>query len=365
MNGLKEAPTVLLLSGTCAVLLLYSCTTISLNGKPFQHPILLTLVIFLGESMNLGIYSIFKKVRENRMEGTGNTHILTYGEVLQYKHSTLFAIGTLDSISNIILITGLGITYPTVFILSCLSSLIFVHLLAYLYRENHGKTHQCIGLILISIGIFSTCIYRIFAFDDWDRNKVMTGILLIIFGSCMKSVSLVISDHNFKSLNNPALSVTGIKALYGFLMTVLYYVLFSFFKFFPPFQPYLDNIKDIPAEIENYPGIVFALIGLCLLSTFYEASASILTKNEKPEKKIAFDAVRVILVSFAAIMFEWEPQSIFFLGSGILTLFGLFVYADSTLLIKVYKAIFIRPRRTVFNEDDATNITQSSPAETA
>lgn len=78
----------------------------------------MTLVILLGESLNLGIYGVIKKIRENRMEGTGNTHFFTNGDV-QYKHPTLFAIGTLDAMSTIILITGLGITYPSVFIFSC------------------------------------------------------------------------------------------------------------------------------------------------------------------------------------------------------------------------------------------------------
>lgn len=97
-----------------------SCTTISLNGNNFQHPILMTSVILLGESLNLGIYSVIKRIRENRMEGTGgNTHFFTNGDVLQYKHTTIFAIGILDSISSIILITALGFTYPTVFILTC------------------------------------------------------------------------------------------------------------------------------------------------------------------------------------------------------------------------------------------------------
>lgn len=242
----------------------------------------------------------------------------------------------------------------------------FVHLLAHWYRENHGKTNQCIGLVLISIGIFLTSMYRIFSYDDWDRNGVITGILLTILGSCVKSVSMNISDHNFRSLNNPALSVTGFKALYGLLVTILFYILFNFLKLGPPFQTYLDNIKEVPAEIKNYPGIVFALIALCLVSTFYEASASLLIKNGKPENKIAIDAVRVLIVAPIALTIEWEPQSLLILGSGILTLFGLFVYFDSALLIKVYKAIFIRPRRSAFAEaDDTNNITQSSPTETA
>lgn len=209
--------------------------------------------------------------------------------------------------------------------------------------------------------------YRIFSYDDWDRNKVISGILLVLFGSCVKSVSMNVTDHNFRSLNNPALSVTGFKALYGLLMTILFYTIFSFLKLAAPFQTYLDNIREIPAEIENYPGIVFALIALCFVSTFYEASALLLTKNGKPENKIAIDAVRVLIVAPMALTIEWEPQSILILGSGLLTLFGLFVYFDSGLLIKVYKAIFIRPRRSAFSADveDTSNITQSSPTETA
>lgn len=174
-----------------------------------------------------------------------------------------------------------------------------------------------------------------------------------------------ILDHNFKSLNNPALSVTGLKGLYGFLVTIALYIFFNFVKVGLPNDDYLDNVRSLPSEIGKYPGIVFACIFLSIVSTIYEASALMVIKNVKPENRITIDTFRIILICPISLILGWEPEFLLIIGSGILTLFGLFVFLDSTILIKMYKALFIHQRRSAFNVEESSNITQSSPSDTA
>lgn len=237
-------------------------------------------------------------------------------------------------------------------------------MLAYWYREDHGKTHQWIGILIITIGITLLTVNRLFSYDDWDRKKVLTGILLTIFGYYVKSVSMSITDYNFRSLNNPALSVAGRKSFYGLLVTSLLYIPLNFLKLGPPFQLYLDDIKEVPAGIKENPVILIFMVMLLICSTFYEATASILMKNSEIIDRIVTDALRVVPIAIVSLIFGWEPFSIVMFATAIVIFFGLFVYRYESLLKNIYKSICIRPRSASSADVEDNSVTQSSPTET-
>ena len=137
-------------------------STISL-GKKFTHPLLNNLIMFLAESTGIITFNLFFKEEEKKIfelpENIGKTPIETY----------ILAIpAILDLISSLFNSLSLDFLPGSLSRMFHGFSIIFTFFLSIFFLNNKHSIHNCIGIVIIIIGIF---LLGLSEFTDSNNSK--------------------------------------------------------------------------------------------------------------------------------------------------------------------------------------------------
>lgn len=339
------------LSGTFNVLVVKWAYNLKLEGSDgekygFHHPVLFTLLMFLGEFLCFIIYNVAHIILHRRGRSDELEHILTRGE--EFKPLKMLLPSLLETVASILLFTGLYLTYASSFQMIRGSAMIFVGFFSTIFLNQTLKARHWLAILSISWGILDIiCMdlqrvdYDQSSLPYWDHNTILTGDLLIIIAEILHAMQYVYEEKFLKTTDVNPMRATGWKGMFGLVVTALLAVCFNFLPSSIPFNEnshkVFDDWMDIWYQLKQNVWLSIALGVFTISCAAYNYVGMAIVKFSSSGNRLLADYLRVYFIWMFVILLEWEIFNfITFLGLCILQV-GIVLYRRS-IFVDWYRA---------------------------
>ncbi|KNC23705.1 hypothetical protein FF38_01213 [Lucilia cuprina] len=356
---------IFLITGSCNTLLIKwtnTMTGVCNDGiwRYFQHPVVLTFLMFAGEFLCYVLYKTIFCFLRQRNNGSEDTNPLTSGD-REFKPLNMLLPAFLDAISTILFLTGLYLTYVSSFQMIRSSAIIFVGLMGSIHMNQAliGRHWSAIITIICAIIIIiSSDIQRVISdhnsLSHINSNAVLSGDLMIICGSIFQAGRMVYEEKFLKACNVPILQAIGWQGLFGLFITLFLGV---FMNFLPtPIIPFndssrgvFDDLMDVFSQLRSNPWLVVALSLFIVTSLLYGYTSLCIIRFSSSANLVLAESVRSYLVWLIALLLEWEYLNLVSIIGFLILQMGLITYRRA-ILLEWYRSLVLRIWRNRYND---------------
>ncbi|KAK9745386.1 EamA-like transporter family [Popillia japonica] len=232
------------------------------------------------------------------------------------------------------------------------SVIIFVALLSVGFLEKLIKRQQWFGIFLVIMGLIIVALADITSKDtsgeDFGRNSIITGDLLIVLAQIITSVQMVIEEKFVHSQDIPPLQAVGWEGVFGFTVLGLLHIPFYYIYVGPPFsnnaRGVLEDIVDGFTQIGNNYRLILAICGTILSIAFFNFAGISVTKEMSATTRMVLDSVRTLVIwMFSLALFGQAFHWLQLLGFFFLII-GMFMYNGVT-----FTTVYLKLRQGVVN----------------
>ncbi|XP_017041160.1 solute carrier family 35 member F6 [Drosophila ficusphila] len=370
---------VFVLSGTFNVLVVKWANqqqVIGSDGKPhgFQHPVVFTLLMFLGEFLCFLVFKVIRLISNRRGTISDLDSILT-PDSTEFSPLSMLLPTVLDAVSSILLFTGLYLTYASSFQMIRGGALIFVGIFSTMFLNHTLSCRHWLAIFTISCGlldIISLDVQRVeydqFTLPYTDKNCILTGDLLIIIAEILHGLQYVYEEKQLKTSNVAPLQAAGWQGIFGLIITSLLAVCLHFLPSVSPFngssRAVFDDWSDLFAGLQGNPSLIMALISFTVSCAFYNFVGLFIAMYSSSANRLLADGLRVYFIWVFVIMNEWEYINLVTIMGFIILQMGVILYRQALFLdwYRTAVARWHRARYVDLNTDNAT-VPNSRPAD--
>ncbi|KAI4455094.1 hypothetical protein MML48_9g00003639 [Holotrichia oblita] len=323
------------------------------NGdiRKFDHPFVQALSMFFGEILCLVMFNVLYKIYSRRADGSEDANIFTKGN-RSFNRFLLFIPAMCDMTATSLMYIGLNLTYAASFQMLRGSVIIFVALLSVGFLEKLIKRQQWFGIFLVIIGLIIVALADITSKDtsgeDFGRNSIITGDLLIVLAQIITSVQMVVEEKFVHAQDIPPLQAVGWEGVFGFTVLGLLHIPFYYIYVGPPFsnnaRGVLEDVVDAFTQIGNNYRLILAICGTILSIAFFNFAGISVTKEMSATTRMVLDSVRTLVIwMFSMALFGQSFHWLQLLGFFSLII-GMFMYNGVT-----FTAVYLKLRQGVVN----------------
>ncbi|XP_065354996.1 solute carrier family 35 member F6 [Calliphora vicina] len=351
---------IFIIAGSCNTLLIKWANTLTgecSDGiwRYFQHPVVLTFLMFAGEFLCYLFYKTIFFILRRRNDGSEDTNLLTRGD-REFKPLNMLLPAFLDAISTILLLTGLYLTYVSSFQMIRSSSIIFVGLLGSIHMNQTliGRHWSAIVTIICGLTIIiSTDMQRV-VYDQnslahINANAVLSGDLMIICASIFQAGRMVYEEKYLKACSVPILQAIGWQGLFGILITMFLGICMNFLP--TPIIPFndssrgvFDDLMDVYSQLRSNPWLIVALSLFIVTTLLYGYTSLCIIRFSSSANLVLAESVRSYLVWLAALLLEWEYLNFISIIGFLILQIGLITYRKA-ILLEWYRSVLLRLSR--------------------
>lgn len=330
-------------------------------GRPFAHPFLQAVCMFLGEFACLGAYFLqkaYRRWRHNRSqvakdlgnvqgspsdEGPTSPDLRIQSTASNASTSSapprlnpfVFLPATLcDMTATSIMYVGLNLTNAASFQMLRGSVIIFTGLLSVAFLRSILTVYRWIGMVSVVIGLVIVGVADIVfhGADTGNRNGVISGDLLIIIASVVVSVQMVYEQKFVTKYNVHPLLAVGLEGMFGTILLSLLLIPMYFIRVPAPFTEdpagRLENVLDAFDQIRANLVILVALGGTIVSIAFFNFAGISVTKELNATTRMVLDSVRVLVIWAVSLAVGWQSFILLQLLGFAILIFGMCVYND-------------------------------------
>ncbi|XP_016983316.2 solute carrier family 35 member F6-like [Drosophila rhopaloa] len=373
---------IFLVSGTFNVLVVNWANhqqVIGSDGKRhgFQHPVVFTLLMFLGEFLCFVIFKVIRLIAsrsENSQIITDLDSILTEEDSTSREFSPLSMLlpAVLDAVASILLFTGLYFTNPTSFQMIRGASTIFAGVFSAIFLNHTLTGRQWLAIFTISCALLDIIYLDVLRVKDeqatlpfTDYKSILTGDLLIIIAEILHGLQYVCEEKQLKTSDVVPLQAAGWQGIFGLVITSLLAICLNFLPSVRPFndssRAVFDDWSDLVLALTGKPSLILALIGFAISCASYNFVGVFITMDSSSISRLLVDALRPLFVW----MFFWDWNNIspgVIIGFVVLQM-GIKLYSQA-LFLDSYRAIVACWHRACYEDlssEDA--VAPNSPPE--
>ncbi|XP_053966719.1 solute carrier family 35 member F6 [Anastrepha ludens] len=379
-------PLIYVCTGALNVLLLKWSDTLEgecSDGKwrRFQHPLVQTALMFLGEILCFFVYRIVYFFLQRRGLGAEGENIITRGE-REFSPLRLLVPAILDAIASVMLLTGLYLTYVSSFQMLRVAALIFVGIFGAIHLNQMVTVRHWMAMFTIICGIIviiSIDVERA-GYDQFslprkgDSNAVLTGNLLVVFAQIFHAGKFIYDEKYLKGTDIPTMLATGWQGIFGLCTTVL---LGACLTFLPSPMPLnnntrgvFDDLSDIVPQIHSNPTLLAPLIIFIISSACYNFASLTIVKYSSSANRLLADGLRILIIWWMAFLLEWEMFNLITVIGFLILQMGSVAYRNA-IFIEWYRSLLARLMRSRYadltvetgNDSGEAGVSTNRPAD--
>ncbi|XP_030572203.1 solute carrier family 35 member F6 [Drosophila novamexicana] len=348
------------LSGTINVLLIKWTSIQLVEGSDeklhrFQHPVFLTLLMFLGELLCFGVYKVVYALMSRRGLSTDQNLVVTSGSNEFHPFSMLLP-SFLRTIASILLFTGLYLTYATSFQMIRGVALIFVGLFSNMYLNQTLTTRHWLAIFTMTCGIVDILaldVQRV-EYDNQtvphtDHNTILTGDLLVIIAEVLQAFQYVYEEKHLKASDMVPIQAAGWQGLFGIIITILSAICLNFIPSVVPFNDssrgVFDDLGDLIPQLRGNTMLILALVGFSCSCAIYNCVGLSIAKFSSSANRLLADGIRVYLIWAFVIFAEWEIMNLITIMGLLILQMGIVMYRQA-IFLEWYRALLGRWQRS-------------------
>ncbi|CDW56819.1 transmembrane protein C2orf18 [Trichuris trichiura] len=348
-------------------------------GRPFSHPFLQSLCMFIGEFSCLPTFLIIKYIRDRRKRSvdfvSDETQLDSSLDERPKFNVLIFLPATLcDMTATSIMYVGLTMTNASSFQMLRGATIIFTGIFSVAFLGMTLKLYKWLGMLLVLCGLvivgLSDLLFADSSGDSADPKRMISGDLLILIAQIIIALQMVYEQRFVNKYNVPPLLVVGLEGLFGCILMTIICVCFYFVKAQPPFtidpEMRLENVLFAFRQISANSLILLPILGLIVSIAFFNFAGISVTKEIDAPTRMVLDSVRVFFIWAVSLLAGWQHfvllqvtesvQRLFFitslkcsfkLGGFFVLLFGMVIYNDIFLRQFIISKLKQRPSETV------------------
>ncbi|EDV94960.1 solute carrier family 35 member F6 [Drosophila grimshawi] len=348
------------LSGTLNVLVIKWMNMQLVQGSDgklhrFQHPVFLTLLMFLGEFLCFAVYKLIHALMSRRGHfDSEEDHILIRGST-EFQAFSMLLPSLLRSVASILLFTGLYLTYATSFQMLRGVALIFVGLFSTMYLNQTLTTRHWLAIFTMTCGIVDILaldVQRV-EYDNQtlphkDHNTILTGDLLIIVAEVLHGLQYVYEEKHLKASDLKPIQAAGWQGIFGIVITIVAASCLNFVPCVTPFNEssrgVFDDLGDIIPQLCNNTWLILALVGFTCSCAIYNCIGMSIAKFSSSGNRLLADGIRVYLIWAFVLFAEWEILNLVTLMGLIILQMGIMLFRQA-IFLQWYRAALARWQR--------------------
>lgn len=339
--------------------------------REFDHPVLQTVFMFLGEFSCFLVFQLlwwyFSRRPTQPNQVAEDEHELIKGN----KEFNIFYFlppATLDMCATSIMYLGLNLTYASSFQMLRGSVIVFTEILSMIFLERQFKAFRWAGIFVIIIGLATV------GLSDFSEgqsggsvamDQVILGDILIVIAQVITATQMVYEEKFCIRLDAPPLKAVGCEGLFGLLFTVL--LLYPLNNIHVP-KPYQNNpngtIEDLHqayAQVSNKPLLLVPLLGNTLSIAFFNFTGITISKHKSATTRMVLDTLRTFFIWFISLFIHWQKFHILQLYGFVIIIVGMGIFNEVWWSIPMFKNRYGRNENT--SNDDTRGLVNSQPAD--
>ena len=324
---------VMLVTGTLNSVLAKLQYKLTADGMPFRHPYILTLLMFVGESLCFLAY-----LADKRYAGQTPDEVSTAPSqsstptLIQRLGVAVFALpAALDVITTTLVMIGLNLTGVSVYQMLKGSIVVIVAFYSVVFLKKRLYQHHMLGVVLIFVGVGIVGVGSIWLAHSHATNPAL-GAALILLGQLMGGAIFVLEEQFFSEISVPPLKAVGVEGLSGLVYCA---VLLPILYFIPCYNTEIcsgdGHVEDTPYAFKQMavsaPLLITSIAGVFSVSFFNWSGLSV-TKNASSLARSTIDTARTVSVWIAELALGWEGFSLVQLCGFLLLALGTFIYNE-------------------------------------
>ncbi|XP_017129976.1 solute carrier family 35 member F6-like [Drosophila elegans] len=311
---------IFLLSGTFNVLVVKWANEhqfIGSDGKHhrFQHPVVFTLLMFLGEFLCFGIIKVIRMISRVRDTITDLDSSSEDSDIAEFCPLTMILPTLLDAVASILLFSGLHLTYASSFQMIRGSATIFTGIFSSMFLNHPLICRHWLAISTISLALVGIIYADIQSVRDdnntlpcKDYKSILTCDLLIIIAEILHGLQYVCEEKQLKTSNVTPLQAAGWQGIFGLVITSLLAIGMHFLPSIRPFNDssrgVFDDWSDLYSALKGNPYLILALIGFTISCAPYNSIGLFITMDSTSTNRLLVDAVRILFIW----MFVWNKD---------------------------------------------------------
>ncbi|XP_037952587.1 solute carrier family 35 member F6 [Teleopsis dalmanni] len=311
------------------------------QSRPFQHPILQTFIMFLGELLCFGVFKFVYFLLQRREDGSENEHLVTRGG-REFSPISLLLPALLDAIASILMFTALYLTYASSFQVIRETLIIFIAIFSSIYLNNVLHSRHWMGIFMISCGVIaivSIDAQRVYydkaSLSSSDVNAILTGDLLIICAQVFRGAQFIYEEKFVKGADIPAMQAVGWQGVFGTVITLFLGICMNFMPTKAPFdqnsRSVFDDFGDVLTQLHSRPLLIALLMLFFISCACYNYTGMILLKQSTLSRLLA-EGLSISFVWIIVLLLEWEYLNIVMLLGILIVQIGVVTYRRAVFL---------------------------------
>ncbi|XP_054159226.1 solute carrier family 35 member F6-like [Oppia nitens] len=305
------------------------------KSRPFNHPFLQAVSMFLGELSCLLAYKLLYLYYKQK-DYTDEQLPPSISGSRSFNPLIFLPPALCDMTATSLMYIGLNLTYASSFQMLRGSLIIFTGLLSVAFLNRNLKHYQWIGIFFVMTGLAIVGVSdMVFGShnDAKGSNGVITGDLLIIMAQIITATQMVVEEKFVSGSNVSPLQAVGWEGLYGVcilstLLIPMYYIPTGNLIFKNP-DGQMEDAIDGFVQIFNSWQVTLGLLGTIISISFFNFAGISVTKQMSATTRTVLDSVRTFVIWIFSLSIGWEKLSnrtfIQVTGFSIL-LIGMFLY---------------------------------------
>lgn len=347
---------IFVLSGTFNVLVVKWANqqqVIGSDGKlhGFQHPVVFTLLMFLGEFLCFAVFKVIRLISNRRGVISDLDSILSQ-DSSEFRPVSMLLPTLLDAAASILLFTGLYLTYATSFQMIRGAALIFVGIFSTMFLNHTLTGRHWLAIFTISCGlldIISLDVHRVeydlVTLPYTDYKSILTGDLLIIIAEILHGLQYVCEEKQLKTSNVAPLQAAGWQGIFGLGITSMLAICMNFLPSIDPFscssRAVFDDWVDLFAALQGSISLIMTLIAFTISCAMYNFIGLYIAMYSSSANRLLADGLRVYFIWVFVIIMEWEYMNLVTIMGFLILQMGIILYRQA-LFLDWYRAAVAR-----------------------
>lgn len=273
--------------------------------RPFSHPFLQAVGMFLGEFCCLAAFYILICHDKRRPEPRVNR-----GQ--SFNPFLFFPPAMCDMTATSIMYVALNMTSASSFQMLRGAVIIFTGLLSVAFLGRRLAPNQWIGIFITILGLVIVGLADFISGNKDNSHKlsdVITGDLLIIMAQIIVSVQMVLEEKFVYTHDVHPLRAVGTEGFFGFfvlslLLIPMYFIPVGNFANNP--RHVLEDALDAFCQIGHQPLILLALLGNTVSIAFFNFAGISVTKEISATTRMVLDSLRTLVIWVVSLALGWE-----------------------------------------------------------
>lgn len=316
--------------------------------RPFNHPFLQSLAMFIGEFTCLLAFRAAYYYYERKNVPVEDRPTFVTGS-RDYNPLIFVTPAVCDLVATTTMYIGLNLTFASSFQMLRGALIVFTGLLSVAFLNRKLKGYEWLGIAFVITGLVIVGVADMLSSSEESRgiNKMITGDLLIILAQVIAATQMVVEEKFVSSRNVSALEAVGWEGLFGatimsMLLIPFYYIRVGNGIFDNPGGVIEDSIDGF-MQIGNNWQVATGVIGTIVSISFFNFSGISVTKEMSATTRTVLDSIRTFVIWGFSLMIGWQKFSWLQLLGFIVLMMGMFLY--NNVIIRPFVIKLLNRRR--------------------